>query len=121
MVTPIRQFGTAIRCKIKVKLVFKHFDNSFLGVFIWANGDRARVTFDQDNLIFDHRILFPDNDFRMEYRGEIKDDRKPHGEGTLILKDGVTSFSGKWVDGTCDKYNLEILGIKKAFQTGILM
>ena len=37
----------------------------------------------------------------MEYRGETKDGHIMHGKGTLILRDGKTSFTDEWVNGVC--------------------
>ena len=65
------------------------------------NGDRARFTIEKDALKFDRRVIFPENDFRMEYRGDIKDDHIMHGEGCLVLEDGKTEFTGVWVNGVC--------------------
>ena len=42
-----------------------------LGVYYWANGDRQRVTFDQNELIFDNRVIYSDDDFRLEYFGDV--------------------------------------------------
>ena len=58
-----------------------------LGAYTWANRDRARVFCKDDKLTFERRILYPYNDFKMEYRGDLKEGHIPHGEGRLTLKD----------------------------------
>ena len=43
------------------------------GVYTWENGERARFTYIEDSFTFqDNRIVFPENDFRLEYRGGLK-------------------------------------------------
>ena len=58
-------------------------------------------------------FMYPDDDYRLEYKGEFKDrcipyrlelrgkipgHYLPHGKGTLTLKDGKSYF-GEWIDG----------------------
>ena len=59
--------------------------------YIWANGTKAIVTADPcGDIQFPKHLdlFFPDNDFRQEYHGQVNDKGIPHGNGTLILKDG---------------------------------
>ena len=67
-------------------------------------------------MTFDSRIIFPEDDFRMEYRGELKDNNIPHGQGTLTLKGGSITFSGQWEDGVSTENNMEILGIQNGWR-----
>ena len=60
---------------------------------------------------FDPRIIFPEDDFRMEYRGTLKDKNIPHGQGTLTLKADSAKFSGEWVDGDSKENNLKLKDI----------
>ena len=67
----------------------------------WVNGDIARFTYSSDKFTFeDNRIIFPENDFKMEYRGEVVNEHVMHGTGTLTLKNGA-AYEGEWVAGTC--------------------
>ena len=43
-------------------------------------------------------LIYPDEDFRKEYTGEVKNNNVPHGQGTLTLKNGKT-YSGIFNDG----------------------
>ena len=43
-------------------------------------------------------LEFPDDDFREQYRGEATSKGIPHGQGTLVLKDGQT-VEAEWEDG----------------------
>ena len=83
-----------------------------LGVYTWKNGDRARFTIENGAMKFDRRVLFPEDDFRMEYRGEVKDDHIMHGQGSLVLEDGKTEYTGVWADGICEAYEIELRGIE---------
>ena len=59
------------------------------GVYKWANGFRAPITFKTDeSLKFGNRLIFPENDFRMEYRGprSTQYGHNMPGRGTLFLK-----------------------------------
>ncbi len=59
--------------------------------YIWANGIKARVTVNlQGEIRFTKqlKLLYPDDDFRQEYEGEINDNNVPHGQGTMTFKDG---------------------------------
>ena len=72
-----------------------------IGVYTWSNGTKARITFKNDKLIFDDRLIFPENDFRMEYRGACKNGNVMHGRGTLTLENGksfTVSRSCFWLE-----------------------
>ena len=81
------------------------------GVYIWANNIKARVIFDEDNLVFCNRRIFPANDYRLEYRGNIFNGHVMHGDGTLTLKGGKT-YSGDWIYAVLKKYEIEIMGFR---------
>ena len=87
-----------------------------LGVYIWYNQNRSRVTFGSDGMpmTFDHRLVFADNDFRVEYRGELDAYAAMHGKGTLSLKDGQ-SYTGQWAYGTSVEYATEIYKAEQDF------
>ena len=83
------------------------------GVYIWEDGARARITFDPDeNPVFGNRIIFPENDFRLEYRGDLKDGHIMNGHGTLTLKDGKTTYHGEWVNGVSKLFDSEIKAVE---------
>ena len=75
-----------------------------LGVYKWLNGIRTRINFKQDGSFVQDdrpRLIYPENDFRMEYQGFVKDNLM-HGPGTLILKDKEElHFKGNWEKGKC--------------------
>ena len=50
-------------------------------------------------MTFEDPVIYPEDDFRKEYRGQVKDGYVLHGEGTLILKSGK-EFSGTWEEGS---------------------
>ena len=84
------------------------------GIYQWANGDKARFTYDsftQEFTFEDNRVIFADDDFKLEYRGELKDGHIMHGLGTLTLKCNMT-YTGNWEDGESQAYRLELLGIE---------
>ena len=84
------------------------------GIYCWANGDKARFTYDsftQEFTFEDNRVIFADDDFKLEYRGELKDGHIMHGLGTLTLKCNMT-YTGNWEDGESQAYRLELLGIE---------
>ena len=43
-------------------------------------------------------LIYPDEDYRKEYTGEVKDSNIPHGKGTLTLKNSKT-FTGIFNEG----------------------
>ena len=98
METSVRGHGNRMRAltKVSVKLNadIEYFD---VGVYVWANGIKAPVSFKDGKICFGQRLIYPDNDYRLEYRGEVKDKNIMHGKGTLTLKSGST-FEGNWVD-----------------------
>lgn len=68
------------------------------------------MTFSSDgSKHFDQRLIYPENDWRAEYRGDTKDNCVPHGKGILLAKNGE-EFKGEWVDGTSKEHATTILG-----------
>ena len=85
------------------------------GIYQWANGDRARFTHDSQTEEFtfeDSRVIFAENDFKFEYRGELKDKHIMHGLGTLTLKCNM-SYTGNWDNGESLTYRIELMGIEQ--------
>ena len=76
-----------------------------LGVYIWSNGDKARITFEESKIIFGNRLIFSDSDVRLEYRGGLEEGHSMHGQGTLTLRDGKTAFKGTWADSICSEHD----------------
>ena len=72
------------------------------GLYIWNDGIRQRVTMNnqEDKMIFEKRLIFPEDDFRIEYRGELKDKRVLHGVGSLTVAKEKT-YKGLWSQGRC--------------------
>ena len=52
----------------------------------------------QGEMTYQMPIIYPDDDFRKEYTGEVKNSNIPHGQGTLTLKNGK-EYSGNFSDG----------------------
>ena len=73
------------------------------GVHCFANKRMTRATFDGDEIFLEDRLTFPDNDFRIEYRGKFNDQGVMHGSGTLITR-SEKAFAGEWVDDECDEH-----------------
>ena len=76
------------------------------GVYTWSNGIKARITFNQkEDIIFEDppRLIYPEDDFRMEYRGSVRDKNVMDGRGELMLKEG-TVFTGVWVNGVSKEH-----------------
>ena len=74
-----------------------------IGVYTWKeNGIQARVHIEEGNLVFDDRLIYPEDDFRMEYRGSLKKGNIMHGRGTLTLRNREgseqKSYTGEWKD-----------------------
>ena len=47
---------------------------------MWASGIKTPIKFKKDGSIgHQNRLIFPEEDFRMEYRGETKDGHIMHG------------------------------------------
>ena len=61
---------------------------AIVGVYTWANKISARVTFLMGEIIYEMPLIFPEDDFRKEYYGSVKNGCVLHGEGTLYLKNG---------------------------------
>ena len=70
------------------------------GLYIWSDGVRQRITMNKqdDEMIFEKRLIFPEDDFRIEYRGELKDKRVLHGVGSLTVADEKT-YKSFWHEG----------------------
>ena len=68
------------------------------GVYIWNNGTRQRVTMQEDEIVFEKRLIFPEEDYRIEYRGDLKDKCIIEGEGSLTVAIDKT-FAGNWING----------------------
>ena len=83
--------------KVRFKSLYFYISLN-LGVYTWANGDRALVSNTDGKLTFGRRVVYPDNDFRLEYRGDVKEGHVPDGEGRLTIK-GNIAYSGQWNDG----------------------
>ena len=58
--------------------------------------------------MFGNRLIFDENDIRLEYRGDIKDGRIMHGQGTLMLRDDKTTFKGVWADNVSKEWHEEM-------------
>ena len=50
-----------------------------VGVYTWANGDRARITFRSNKIIFGNRLIFAESDACLEYRGGLREGHLMHG------------------------------------------
>ena len=61
-------------------------------------------------MVFDNRLIFAENDFRLEYRGGVKDGHILNGQGTLTLRDGKTTFKGIWDDSISTEHETQIQG-----------
>ena len=97
-----------------------NWDNSRVtgqGVYTWVNGIKTRITFNQEEgIIFENlpRLIYPEDDFRMEYRGSVRDMNIMDGNGELMLKDG-TIFTGVWANGVSEKHEKKINNFKKVW------
>ena len=69
------------------------------------------MTLNQGELSFFPRLIYPVDDYKLEYRGAVKDDYIPHGQGTLVLKNGMP-LTCHWTDGS----SAELLGIKSVMK-----
>ena len=49
------------------------------------------------------RLIFAEDDYRVEYRGGHKDDGNMQGHGTLTLRDAIY-LTGDWVDGESQEH-----------------
>lgn len=56
------------------------------GVYTFANGIQCRIVEKDNALEFEDRLIFPPDDYRLEYRGGIKNGCIMHGHGILIVK-----------------------------------
>ena len=83
------------------------------GIYIWANGVKARASTHEGKLIYDFPLIYPEEDFRLEYSGYFKKDGPvPHGYGTLTLKNGKL-FAGNFVNGVLEEHTDEIYNEEK--------
>ena len=70
-----------------------------VGVYTWANGIKARIRFENNDMIFDNRLIYPESDFRLEYRGNVKNHNVMDGYGILTVKtNDEKTFLGNWAD-----------------------
>ena len=60
----------------------------------------------KEEIQFDRRLIFPEDDFRMEYRGAVKENTM-HGKGTLTLK-SLKSYTGEWENNVFKDENARI-------------
>ena len=51
------------------------------GIYTWADGVKARAAIHEGRIIFGLPLIFPEDDFRKEYNGSIKD-------GFVLFDDG---------------------------------
>ena len=65
---------------------------------------------------FDPRIIYAEDDFRMEYRGELKENTTPHGQGTLTLKEKSITFSGEWANGVSTEHKMKLHGVESGWR-----
>ena len=61
----------------------------------------------EDEMIFEKRLIFPENDYRIEYRGEMKDNRVLHGVGSLTVVNEKT-YKSSWVENQSQEHHLEL-------------
>ena len=69
------------------------------------------MTLHQGETTFEQPLIYPDNDFRKEYHGAVKNGHVMHGQGTLTLKNGKC-FTGEWVSGTNATYATDIQNLE---------
>ena len=83
-------------------------------MYIWPNDERRRFTLLGEffDFKFDKRIIYDTDDYRLEYRGDLRDKNIPHGLGTLTLKDGKTMYTGDWIDGKRKESTIVLRGAK---------
>lgn len=85
------------------------------GVYIYQNGIRTRFYSEPNKeMVLDARLIYPDEDYRLEYRGET-DGCRMHGRGTLTLKDGK-AFTGDWVYDVSKDQQAELIFCEKKWQ-----
>ena len=86
------------------------------GIYTFVDGTRVRFTVSPEQImVFEDRVIFPESDFRVEYRGQLKDRHIMHGQGTLTLRDGST-LSGEWNDGNCHQHDHALKDLLEASQ-----
>ena len=75
------------------------------------------MTLNQTRLTHYPRLVYPEDDYRSEYYGEVKDGHIPDGQGTLILKNG-NPITGNWSNGQSNEFIMEVMGISAGWQFG---
>ena len=73
------------------------------GTYKWANGIKSRIILSQGEMAFEPPLIYPDEDFRKEYNGALKNGYVMHGKGTLTLKNGK-QYTGEWIAGSIAAY-----------------
>ena len=107
------------------------------GIYTWADGVKARAAIHGDKIIFGLPLIFPEDDFRQEYYGAIKngiiltDDKDEynkeyygyvteehilHGHGTLTLKNGMGSFRGEWDNGMMKDHEEDLRKVEEEWK-----
>ena len=111
------QHGNKALREDKVSLKSRYPSNLLVnsGVYTWADRSRVRITFSDDTMNFDKRVIFAPNDFKLEYRGEVKANHVMHGTGTLTLKGSNIIYSGNWVDGRSSEHGIVLSGITQGY------
>ena len=79
------------------------------GVYTFADGVKCRITFTDGKMNYENRLIFPDDEFRIEYRGEVRDRNIMHGKGSLIVRSGQ-KFEGDWTEGVSNEHNVSLNG-----------
>ena len=66
------------------------------GLYIWSDGIRQRITMNkqESEMIFEKRLIFPEDDYRVEYRGELESKRVLQGKGSLTTRN--KTYTGFW-------------------------
>ena len=67
-------------------------------MYTFSCGVKIRCIMKAGQLVFDKRLIFPDDDFRVEYRGDLNDDQVMNGNGTLFVVGGTT-YTAEWKNG----------------------
>ena len=81
------------------------------GVKTFPDGTKVRFTKIDDQTVFEKRIVFPMKDYRLEYKGAVKECNIMHGHGTLTFKGGL-KVSEYFKDGEATKRKIEFAGVK---------
>ena len=81
------------------------------GTYKWANGIKSKILLSNGEMTFEPPLIYPDEDFRKEYLGGLKNGYVMHGEGTLTLKNGK-QYTGQWIAGSIAAYAEEISSLE---------